>query len=291
MTAPYLLAISGRFVVLGKNPDGDSVRFIADEPQLYRLLYKGYKIRRSEDGSVQLRLEGIDAPELHYGSLSQPMGETARDALLKLLGFGELEFDISRHVIRAQNPEIRGYILTHGIDNHGRPISYIFTGENAENLVTGDWLYVNDAILAKSANVQMLSAGMAYYLVYTATPYIHRIYLREVTKQARQSRLGIWHRDMTPYFRLRNQSSITQDGQLILPKLFRRCSDYLKAVRRGFDGEINDWLIRYSRGTRVENDRVVVLDTVETYLSELIQPQNSHIALQGDLLDLVFVEK
>src|SRR5262245_61246945 len=39
----------------------------ADDPSLLETLHRGYKIRIStKDGSVQLRLEGIDAPELHY---------------------------------------------------------------------------------------------------------------------------------------------------------------------------------------------------------------------------------
>ena len=42
------------------------------------------------NGSVQLRLEGIDAPELHYGTTSQPRGATARDALLTWLGVRDL---------------------------------------------------------------------------------------------------------------------------------------------------------------------------------------------------------
>jgi endonuclease YncB( thermonuclease family) len=291
MTAPYFLALSGKFIVLGKNPDGDSVRFVADEPKHYHLLYKGYKVKRSEDGSVQLRLEGIDAPELHYGKLAQPLGEEARDALLQLIGFGEVEYDSTRHVVRATRSEVRGFILTRGIDNHGRPISYIVTGSADTNLKNGDWHFVDKELLQQSVNVQMLLRGYVYYLVYTATPYIHRVYLRQVAEEARQARLGVWGRDVTPYFRLGNLSSLNRGGQLIFPKFFRRCTDYLKARHSGFDGELSDWLMRYSKGSRIENDRVVIQDTIEIWLSDLVEQYNSHVSIQGDLLDFVFVEK
>src|SRR5690348_6845906 len=93
MSAPYLLTIHGRLVIVGYQPDGDSVRFIASKPDLFAELKRGYKIRKSpRDGSVQLRLEGIDAPELHYGNAAQPQGDTARDWLLDQLGFTGAEY-------------------------------------------------------------------------------------------------------------------------------------------------------------------------------------------------------
>jgi endonuclease YncB( thermonuclease family) len=290
MTAPYFLAMSGKFVILGKNPDGDSVRFVADEPKFYRLLYKGYKVRASEDGSVQLRLEGIDAPELHYGKLAQPLGEEAREALLDLVGFGAVEYDVTRHVTKAVNPTVRGFILTRGIDNHGRPISYILV-KPPEGLKNGEWHFVGDSLLLETLNVQMLSKGYAYYLAYTATPYVHRVFLRQIVEAARKTKAGVWERDVTPYFRLGNINSLGRGGQLIFPKLFRRCTDYLKARHGGFDGELGDWLMKYSRGSRIENDRVVIHDSIEVWLSDLVEQYNSHIAIQGDLLDFVFVEK
>ena len=41
---------------------------------------------------MRLRLEGVDAPELHYGTAAQPLGREARDQLLAWLGFTELEY-------------------------------------------------------------------------------------------------------------------------------------------------------------------------------------------------------
>ena len=68
MSAPYYRVISGNFTIVGKEPDGDSVRFIADDPTLFKALHRSYRIKPSKDGSVQLRFEMVDAPEVHYGS-------------------------------------------------------------------------------------------------------------------------------------------------------------------------------------------------------------------------------
>jgi hypothetical protein len=92
MAAPYYLAIHGRLVVIGKEPDGDAVRFIADHSDAYAQLKHAHRIHPSATGSVRLRLEGIDAPELHYGAAAQPLGRKARDQLLAWIGFTELEY-------------------------------------------------------------------------------------------------------------------------------------------------------------------------------------------------------
>lgn len=160
MASPFYQAIAGKFVIVGKQPDGDSVRFIADNPD-YEQLQRSFRIRLSRDRSVQLRLEG-----------------------------------------------------------------------------------------------------------------------------------GIWAEDATSEFELVDKKSITApNGQLILPKLFRRSIDYLKAVDKGFRGNLKDWLIENSKGSRNENDRVVTSDGVEVNLSDLIQQRNSRVAFQADLLNITFVEK
>jgi endonuclease YncB( thermonuclease family) len=80
---PHYPVIRGTFIIAGYEPDGDSVRFNADDPTLYKHLHRNYRIKPSpKDGSVQLRFEGVDATELHYGAAAQPLGADARDALL-----------------------------------------------------------------------------------------------------------------------------------------------------------------------------------------------------------------
>jgi len=76
-----------------------------------------------------------------------------------------------------------------------------------------------------------------------------------------------------------------------LPKLFRRCTDYLKAVDRGFEGNLSDWLIAHTEGSRLENDQLLLPGNVEVRLSDVMQQRNNQIIFQPDVLDIVFIEK
>ena len=132
---------------------------------------------------------------------------------------------------------------------------------------------------------------MAYYTVYTSTPFVHRQLLREAAAAARNAGQGVWQGDTTSDFVLEDQPSISPTGQLILPKLFRRCTDYLKDIAAGFQGNLSDWLIWVSKGSRNENDLVVVNETIELHLSDLLAQRNRHVVFQADLLDITFLEK
>lgn len=291
MSAPFYRVIKGKFVIKGKEPDGDSVRFIADHPDLYEELHRSYRIELSRDRSVQLRFEGIDAPEVHYGRDAQVLGDKTRDRLLDWMGFKNIVFAGNR--VESANPDsIPGAILSKAADANGRPVSYIFLEEDAKQLDDADWIRVEEKQLKKTINYQMLQDGNAYYTVYTSTPLKHRESLRKAATKAKTDKLGVWAEDVTNQFELEDKTSITApNGQLILPKLFRRSIDYLKAVDKGFEGNLKDWLISISSGSRNENDRVVVGNNMELKLSDLIKQRNNKIVFQADLLDITFVEK
>lgn len=295
MAAPYYLCIHGELVIVGYEPDGDSVRFIADDATHYDALKRSDRIRPSQrDGSVQLRFEGVDAPELHYGNDAQPLGDTARDALLNWIGFTAIEFDHAQptRVTAAEPATVRAAILAQMVEVNGRPVAYVLL-ETAGGLpADGAWVNADQALLDGTLNLRLLSEGQAYYTVYTSMPVDHRRHLRAVAAETRTAGKGVWGRDSTADWLLADQKSIGPDGQLILPKLFRRCTDYLKAVDKGFIGNLGDWLLASSATpTRDENDRVLLRDATEVHLSDLIQQRNQHIAFQADLLDLTFVEK
>jgi hypothetical protein len=78
-------------------------------------------------------------------------------------------------------------------------------------------------------------------------------------------------------------------GGLVLPELSCRCVDCRKAVAKGFQGELTDW-VRSTGVARSENDQVR-LGTVEFTVVALIAQQNDTIRMAPDPLDLVFVEK
>ncbi len=78
----------------------------------------------------------------------------------------------------------------------------------------------------------------------------------------------------------------------MLPKLFRRCTDYLKAVDAGFQGTLPDWLVAASAtGRRPENDLLLVCGETEVAMSAVVQQVNQRIRFTAGLLDIVFVEK
>src|SRR5438067_2504114 len=84
---PSLLCLRGDLIVIGKSPDGDSIRFKPHTPALLDQLADAGRLKPSADGTVQLRLDAIDTPETHYENQAQPLGEPARDDLLKWAGF------------------------------------------------------------------------------------------------------------------------------------------------------------------------------------------------------------
>lgn len=291
MSSPFYHVIKGKFVIIGKEPDGDSVRFVADNLDEYKQLHRNYRIKPSRDESVQLRFESVDATELHYGGAAQPQGAEARDQLLDWMGFANIQYKGNK-VQSAQPEAVSGVILSKAADANGRPISYVLLEADAQKLEDKDWVKVDAALLKKTLNFKLLDRGLVYYTVYTSTPFEHRKVLREIASAARKANRGIWAKDTTEEFVLVDENSIVApDGQVILPKLFRRSIDYLKAVDGGFRGNLQDWMISISQGSRNENDRVLIRDSVEVKLSDLIEQRNSRVVFKEDVLNITFVEK
>jgi endonuclease YncB( thermonuclease family) len=285
MRLPSLLCLRGNLVVIGKQPDGDSIRFVPDTPELLDSLRRSFRVRRSDDGSVQLRLEGIDAPETHYGALAQPLGAEARDALLDLCGFREIRRDGEEVV--AATPERRpAALLSELVDANGRPVCILLVDEA---LPDGEYVEVDEETLRRSANTTLLADGSAYLTLYDSCAPPIRAVLRDIAADARERRLGVWGRDETAAFELIDQDSIGPDGQLVLPKIFRRCSDYLRT--RMPDETLREWLRTHGPPERPEDDQVIVDDSLETRLSEIVEQRGTSIAFPVDLLEIVFVEK
>ncbi|CCH01469.1 hypothetical protein FAES_3462 [Fibrella aestuarina BUZ 2] len=289
MALAYYQALHGSFVIVGKSPDGDSVRFIADNPAGYQSIYRAYRIEPARDGSVQLRFEGIDAPEVHYGKAAQPLGNAVRDSLLARLGFTNVVINPNETVLSATPDRISGWILTKGVDANGRPIAYVLP--DTATLTDGEATLVDEALLKQTINHELTVRGLVYYTVYTSTPALHRHVLRAAAAEARANLLGVWAVDCTSRYRLESQADLEpgEQGQLILPKLFRRSTDFLKKP----DGAENlkDWLLSKATGSRPEDDLVLICGHIEVPLSQLVVQQNQYVLFQADTLDIVFVEK
>ncbi len=284
--------IRGTFVILGKQPDGDSVRFIADDTNLLSQLKNNSRIRLSKDNSVQLRFEAIDAPELHYLGQAQPLGSESRDALLKLMGFKNPQFRTDgATVISASVQTVRGAILSNAAEVNGRPISYVLLEKDAGGLTDGTRVKLGNTLLQKTLNAKQLLNGMSYLTVYSSTPEPHRTFLRGLTLKARASRLGVWARDASANFKLVSKDSVSENGALILPKLFRRCISYLNAKAKNPSlGSITDWMIS-TQTTGVPEDDLVRTNLQTVRLSSLLKVAGNQVKFGVDTTELVFVGK
>lgn len=298
----YLVA-SGHLLVLGKQPDGDSVRFRPQDPDVLRQLAHGERVEPSADGSVQLRLDGIDAPELHYAGHRQPFGDLSRDAFLRLLGFREVTHAANHMTVTAAAPStLPAVIVARMAEVHGRPVAFLFTGATADALRArhGTHLEVDEGLLAASANLRLLATGDVYPLLYTSTSPVLRTAIADVAVRARAARLGVHAADATSRFSVVDHKSVGQGGDLVLPKLFRRVTEWLRETRAAAASEaaadapvmppqtFPAWL----RANPGRNDRVHVAGNPRTQaLHTLVQQSGTTVTMTADPLGLVFVER
>jgi hypothetical protein len=109
--------INGHYAPALGHPDGDSVRFIPDNPDpLFKLARQGLGPKINPDnGSIQLRYEAIDAMEKNA---APPWQMRARERNLAILGTS------------LGGSPAPGHILSRQLDSHGRPICFAFAGAN-----------------------------------------------------------------------------------------------------------------------------------------------------------------
>ena len=281
--------IFGEFVIIGKQPDGDSVRFKADNPSLLAKLKNAGRLKESKDGTVQLRFEGIDAPELHYGGTLQPMGRESRDWLLEGMGFRNVRYQ--NLSVSGSSPErVRGAIMSGMVERNGRPVAYVLGQAEASGLKDGSSISVDDTRLRLTLNALSLERGMSYFTVYNSMPEAQIKTFQTLAAKARSAKLGVWARDKTNEFTLENAGSINESGQLILPKLFRRATDYLGAKRKNkTTAGFKQWLIN-SRDTPNPQDGLLLERDSKKRLSDLIEETGNRIRFKADTLELVFNE-
>ena len=110
---PFTL-IKGFFAPDLGRPDGDSMRFVADDPApFFRLRRRGRPPRiNADNGSIQLRYEAIDTME------SRALEAFSAAATAANLDFAD-----------ATAGRSRGYVCSTQLGPHGRPIVFAFAGE------------------------------------------------------------------------------------------------------------------------------------------------------------------
>lgn len=211
-----LKIIKGTFHVKGYQPDGDSIRFRADNDRHWTFFPNA-----DADKKRQLRIEAIDALETHYEGYHQPMPFAigALEKLLALIGIKNVKYSLSvSHIVDADD-EAPGYIASAAMDRYSRPISFLFPADIP--LTDGAEMDVSELPLEQSVNYLLLREGLVYPTFYTTTEPIVLDKFRTATQRAKIAGRGLWAIDRTPDFTIWDTRTI-QDNVMILPKLFRR---------------------------------------------------------------------
>ncbi len=222
---PFTL-IKGTFHVAGYEPDGDSIRFKADNPALWEKL-AGRPVELNARQHAQLRIEAIDTLETHYKGQHQPLkyAQGAMRFLLDELGIKNVKFSVDGIKVTAATDGTRGYILSRTTEGNQRPVAFVFAGSASET--DGKSMNLTLARFKKSLNYKSVAAGLAYPTYYEGFFPDLRMAVTSAAVAARTAGKGLWPADRTTKgFKVPNISAVT-DTHVILPKLFRRLVAFL----------------------------------------------------------------
>ena len=255
---PFIL-IEGRFKPTAGIPDGDSVRFLANDLNLWSKL-EGEPVKRGTGSetknTVQLRFEGIDAIE--KGAI-KPLSTDATDNMLKLLDFDE-----------ASNPEPAGFILTRLTDDQsGRPICFAFAGNTRQK--DGSEVFLDGSMLRDCVNYQQAKAGFAYPLYYNTLFASLREEFNEAIAFAKQNNLGYWPEDKTLTGVTVKSGNDLATIPPIWPKLWRRLESFLRN---------NDSLAGFADFLDERNERIDILSIMdERGFQDVVEVQGDTIRM------------
>jgi endonuclease YncB( thermonuclease family) len=277
---PFTL-IKGTFHVVGYSPDGDSIRFKANDADNWRQL-EGPAVGRNARGHAQLRIEAIDTLETHFNEHHQPLkfGNAALDLLLKELGIKQVKFNADRTRVVSAKDGTTGYILSRKVEKNRRPVSFVFAGDAPED--DGATVFLQPNRLVQSVNYKSVEAGLAYPTYYTGLFPDLRNKITAAVKKARTGGKGFWPKDKTNAgFDLPNLTAIT-DTHVILPKLFRRIATFM-----GHGGTIQG----FREFLAANPDPVVSLKTGHfTNLDTFVELTGNRVRLTVEPENLVFQE-
>jgi hypothetical protein len=218
--------IKGTFHVQGYSPDGDSVRFKARNPALWKKL-SGQAVELNARGHAQLRIEAVDALETHYQGCCQPLrpARAATRFLLAELAITDVAWDGPHSAVTRAKDATVGYILARCTEGRRRPVAFVFPGETEEK--DGAEINLDESLLKESYNYRLLAQGLAYPMYYNGLFSDLRLPLTAAVESARTEGKGLWPYDRTTRgFSASRLKSITEDVA-ILPKLFRRIVNYM----------------------------------------------------------------
>jgi hypothetical protein len=261
--------IKGTFHVVGYSPDGDSIRFQADNIENWDLL-SGPPVRLNARQHAQLRLEAIDTLETHFINMHQPpaLAIKALDYLLYNLGITEVQWDVLRTRVTEANDGTAGFIISRTVEGNRRPVAFVFAGEPPVG--DGEEIFLTPELVWQSINGKSLEAGLAYPTFYQGLFPDLREALTTAAGVARQNNLEIWAEDRTNSgFAVDSIASITEQ-HVILPKLFRRLAEYLE--NGGTVAGFKEFLAAQAEGiTIISTTHFTHFDTVVTVEGNVVR--------------------
>ena len=223
---PFTL-IKGTFHVVGYSPDGDSIRFQAQNPQLWSKI-KGTPPQLNEHNHVQIRLIGIDSLETHFRDCQQSMkwAISAANFLLRSLEISGVKWNEEKNVVVQADDKIEGFILVKKTDQHGRPLGFIFKGKIEEK--DGSEFFLPLDLFFNSVNYQSLLHGESYPTYYRGIAPTLRTKMTDAVNDARRNDRGLWQFDLTNKGFHAGDLFADDKTVVILPKLFRRLVSHLE---------------------------------------------------------------
>jgi hypothetical protein len=252
---PFVL-IKGRFFPGVGIPDGDSVRFAADNLALWSRL-EGRIDDPGTNDTVQLRFEGIDSIEK---TAIQSLAVQSRDSMLSLIGAASM----------TDTP--RGTVLARRVDPNGRPIAFVFAGDAAE--ADGTDVFLTGQRLQSSVNFRQVQRGFAYPLYYNTLFKALRQTLDGGVDEARAANRGYWPTDATMTgVTIASRSEL---GQIppIWPKLWRRLEEFLRN-HQGLNG-----LLDFIRNTGERADDLTTFE--QSSLDNFVQVSGNTVRMTID---------
>ncbi len=293
---PGYRRVKGEFVLfyrgkrhVGAQPDGDSVWFRPRNPAHLAQL-DGRSAELNAGGCAQLRIEAIDALELHYSGSHQQrdLAVAARDLLTSLLGTTVTYSGGEGLSVRTADPHpIPGYICTRSVDPYGRPVSFAFAGA-VDGPDRKDGVWVTPAMLRKSLNYKLVRAGHAYPTFYTGLPVDLREVVLEAADDAWGDDAGMW-----PHDRSMKGVSIPSlealEAVAIWPKLYRRLRSYFgdQGNTAGL-GKFDQWI----RSDPDRDDQLFILSKGElANLHDVIRVKGNRIGMKFWPEDLIIVPR
>lgn len=270
--------VKGTFMPIAGIPDGDTVKF---KPQCWSTLEGlegACRLKKSKrgGGTVALRYEGIDAPER---GAKEPFASAATAKNIELLG------------LRDVYDEGPGYILTCQLGPWGRPIAFVFAGEEAP-AEDGASICLDVELMKQSVNFQLIRAGAVYPLFYETLGEKLREAIASEVREARAAERGLWRRDNTTDGVSWGSKWSLPKISPICPKLWRRLKKYLR--EKDCSGE-EITLATFKNFLREEGDRLYIAPNLqdEVLLSDIVDinvgEERTTVRMRYSPEELVFI--